>query len=395
MSEKPPLLWHSNSPTAGTGYGAQTALFATRLKEHYALSISAFYGVEGAVIPWHGIPILPGIANTHGNETILEHARTVFGKGQERDGLTVTLMDVWVLDPRVWSELNTVSWVPVDHDPAPRPVTDFFHASGAVPIAMSRFGEQMLRDAGLDPLYVPHGVDTAVLSPQSKNEAREAIGLPDKFIVGMVAANKGNPSRKCFIEAFQAFKAHLAKHPDSLLYMHTEATGRFQGVNLPQALNDVGVPQEKVVWCDQYRASHFPFPAEHMANVYSSLDVLLAPSAGEGFGIPVVEAQACGTPVIVSDFSAQPELVGAGWTVKGTKTYTPIGSWQLRPDVPDIAEALEAAYEARDDDAFAVSARDKALLYDAEVVFTDYMLPALQEAQERFDARKPRELVAA
>lgn len=393
MPEKPPLLWHSNSPTTGTGYGAQSALFATRLKEHYALSISAYYGIEGAVIPWHGIPLLPGIANEHGNSTIREHARTVFGKGQERDGLTVTLMDVWVLDPRVWSELNTVCWVPVDHDPAPRPVVDFFAASGAVPIAMSRFGEEMLRDAGLDPLYVPHAVDTSLLSPQPKDEAREAIGLPDEFIVGMVAANKGNPSRKCFVEAFQAFKVHLAKHPDSLLYMHTEATGRFQGVNLPQAMADVGVPPEKVVWCDQYRASHFPFPAEHMANVYSSLDVLLAPSAGEGFGIPVIEAQACGTPVIVSDFSAQPELCGAGWLVSGTKTYTPIGSWQFRPDVADIADALHQAYKHRGSEEFAVKARDKALQYDVEKVMSDYMLPALSEAQERFEDR-PVELVA-
>lgn len=393
MSDKPPLLWHSNAPTAGTGYGAQTALFATRLKEHFALSISAFYGVEGAVIPWNGIPLLPGIANTHGNETILEHARTVFGAGHERDGLTVTLMDVWVLDPHIWSELNVASWVPVDHDPAPRPVVDFFHASGAVPIAMSRFGEQMLRDAGLDPLYVPHAVDTEALSPRPKQEAREEMGLPDTFIVGMVAANKGNPSRKCFVEAFLAFKAHLAKHPDSLLYMHTEASGRFQGVNLPAALNDCGVPQEKVVWCDQYRASHFPFPPEHMANVYSSLDVLLAPSAGEGFGIPVIEAQACGTPVIVSDFSAQPELVGAGWTVSGSRTYTPIGSWQFRPDVADIADALEQARESRGSEEFAVKARDKALLYDIDAVMAEHMLPALSEAAERLEDR-PVELVA-
>ena len=391
MSDKPPLLWHSNSPMAGTGYGAQTALFGPRLREHFNLSISAYYGLEGAVAPWNGIPVLPGIANTHGNETIREHARTVFGKGRERDGLTVTLIDVWVLDPRIWSELNTTCWVPIDHEPAPRPVTDFFHASGAVPVAMSRFGEQMLGDAGLEPLYVPHGVDTAALSPQEG--AKEAIGLPDKFVVGMVAANKGNPSRKCFVEAFQAFSAHLGRHPDSILYMHTEATGRFQGVDLPQALADVGVPQDKVIWCDQYRATHFPFPVEHMANVYSAIDVLLAPSAGEGFGIPVVEAQACGTPVIVSDFSAQPELVGAGWLVSGTKTYTPIGSWQFRPDVADIADALHQAYENRGSGEFAVKARDKALLYDVAKVMAEHMLPALAEAQKRHE-NEPVELVA-
>lgn len=42
-AEKPRALWHSNAPWSPTGYGQQTALFASRLKEHYKLGISAFY----------------------------------------------------------------------------------------------------------------------------------------------------------------------------------------------------------------------------------------------------------------------------------------------------------------------------------------------------------------
>jgi glycosyltransferase involved in cell wall biosynthesis len=66
------------------------------------------------------------------------------------------------------------------------------------------------------------------------------------------------------------------------------------------------------VWVDQY-AYRLGAPAEVMAATYSAMDVLLAPSHGEGFCVPLIEAQACGTPVIATDFSAQPELVGAGW----------------------------------------------------------------------------------
>lgn len=392
MPDKTPLIWHSNAPFTGTGYGAQSALFLPRLKDHYRLVCSAYYGLEGNMIPWNGIPVLGGVSGDHGNLTIAEHAKAVWGKDERDKGLIVTLMDVWVLDPHTWADFNVASWVPVDHEPAPGPVKGFFQMSGAVPIAMSRFGEKQLEE--FDPLYVPHAVDTEILRPIPQAQARQQSGMDeDAFIVGMVAANKGNPSRKCFAEAFLAFKDFHAEHPEAKLYLHTELSGRFQGVDLRRLMKDVGIPEKAVVACDQYRAVHYPFDLETMANVYSSFDVLLAPSAGEGFGIPVVEAQACGVPVIVSNFSAQPELVGAGWTVSGHKTYTPIGSWQFVPSVPDILDRLEKAYETRGE--HTDKARKFSLQYDADLVTEKFMLPALKKVAERFEERKPVQLKAA
>ena len=396
MSEqKQQLLWHSlaNAPWAGTGYGAQTALFTPHLAEHYDLTISSYYGLEGAIIPWRSIPVLPGIGATYGNETILDHARVSFG--ELRDGLVVTLMDVWVLDPGVWSKLNTVCWVPVDHQPAPGPVVEFLRDSGAVPMAMSKFGRDELAKAGLEPLYVPHAVDCSVYRP--KEGARERTGMPEEaFIVGMVAANKGNPSRKCFQEAFEAFKLLHDRHPESRLYLHTEMTGRFDGVNLGELAQAIGIPEGVLIACDQYHTLHFPFPDDVMADIYSSVDVLLAPSAGEGFGIPSIQAQACGTPVIVSDFSAQPELCGAGWLIEGTRRYTPIGAWQFRPDIPDIFDALRRAI-ARPPahrEEMAEKAREFAKQFHIDHVLGEQMLPVLSEAAERFEAREPVELAA-
>lgn len=387
------LLWHSNAPHAGTGYAQQTALFLPRLAERYEVGCSCFYGVEGGVIPWNGIPLYPGIGSTYGNETILDHARVHFGP-ELRSGLVVTLMDVWVLSAPVWRQLNVASWVPVDHEPTPDPVARFFQDTGAVPLAMSRFGERQLRAAGFDPLYCPHAVDTNVYRPLDRAEAREATGIPaDAFVIGMVAANKGNPSRKCFAEAILAFKRFHARHPEARLYLHTEATGRFDGVNLPRLIAAADVDPDTVIFPDQYRVVHFPFEAATMAKIYSSFDVLLAASAGEGFGIPVIEAQACGVPVIVSDFSAQPELVGAGWLVEGAKTYTPIGSWQIRPSVDDIVDALRQAYgQTRE---HRLKARKFALDYDVYRVFDDYMLPALAKIAERYADREPVKLAAA
>ena len=52
-------------------------------------------------------------------------------------------------------------------------------------------------------------------------------------------------------------------------------------------------------------------PTEALSLWYNAAEVFLYPSVFEGFGLPVLEAMACGTPVIVSDASSLPEVVGS------------------------------------------------------------------------------------
>jgi glycosyltransferase involved in cell wall biosynthesis len=158
-------------------------------------------------------------------------------------------------------------------------------------------------------------------------------------------------------------------------------------------MEHVGLSTDAVLFADQYRVLLFPFSGEQMAHFYSSLDVLLAASCGEGFGIPVIEAQACGVPAIVTDFSAQPEVCGAGWKVAHSPYYTPQNSWQAHPDVEDMVEALDRAYAARG--SMSKQAVKHAAKYDVETVMSKHMLPALETVQERLDERKPQTLKAA
>jgi glycosyltransferase involved in cell wall biosynthesis len=51
-------------------------------------------------------------------------------------------------------------------------------------------------------------------------------------------------------------------------------------------------------------------PEEHLPALYNLADVLAFPSVYEGFGLPPLEAMACGTPVVTSDRSSLPEVVG-------------------------------------------------------------------------------------
>jgi alpha-1,3-rhamnosyl/mannosyltransferase len=51
-------------------------------------------------------------------------------------------------------------------------------------------------------------------------------------------------------------------------------------------------------------------PDEDMPGIYAACEALVFPSLAEGFGLPVIEAMACGTPVLVSAVSCLPEVAG-------------------------------------------------------------------------------------
>jgi glycosyltransferase involved in cell wall biosynthesis len=53
-----------------------------------------------------------------------------------------------------------------------------------------------------------------------------------------------------------------------------------------------------------------PVPAEDLPALYNAADLFVYPSLYEGFGLPPLEAMACGTPVVTSNVSSLPEVVG-------------------------------------------------------------------------------------
>jgi glycosyltransferase involved in cell wall biosynthesis len=386
------IVWHSNAPWVGTGYGSQTALFTPRIRElGHDVAISAFYGLQGRVLDWEGIKVYPSDGDW-GNRWLAAFAADHSGCGDVQQTTVIGLHDVWVLKDPIINALRLVSWVPVDHFPLPPAVHDFFTRTGSIPVAMSRYGEETLRVAGLDPLYVPHGVDTAVLEPISEDEKqriRALAGIPENaFVVGMVAANQGvAPSRKAFPQVFEAFAEFRQNHPEAMLYLHTIKTPGAAGLNLLALANQCGIPTDAIRWSAEI-GFVMGLPYDAMKSVYGLMDVLANPAYGEGFGIPIVEAQACGLPVIVNDFSAMPELCGAGWKVRGDSWYDASqGSWFSAPRVGEIVQAMETAYiHARDPELKAI-AREFALGYDADLVTHRYWVPVLAEIEARLDAR--------
>jgi len=108
------------------------------------------------------------------------------------------------------------------------------------------------------------------------------------------------------------------------------------------------------------------------------MDDMLAASYGEGFGVPTVEAKACGTPVIASNWAASQDLVSEdGWLVDGQPQWDASQlAWWRSPSVPSIVQSLELAY-ARGRQRSEVSIQF-AKQFDVETVWQKHWEPFLK-----------------
>ena len=384
------IFWWSNAPWVSTGYGTQTKVNVPRIKAlGHKVTLGANYGLSGAVLNLgNDEAIYPLGLDRSGNDVLGAHAAHC---GAD---IVITLYDSWAFRPNATSGVRWCPWAPVDHEPIPGPVRRALSVAWQ-PIAYSRFGQREMQNAGLDAAYVPHCLDMNEYTPGDQAESRERLGLPqDVFVAAMVAANKGTPSRKSFGEVAQAFRALLDKHDDCILYLHTHRGPEMSGIDLEDLLGAVGIPHDKVIFCDPYH-NLLGFPTPYMVDVYRSADVLLSPSMGEGFGLPILEAQACGCPVIVGDWTAMPELCFGGWKVGGQRFFTPIGSFQYIPFVGEITYALLEAY-GWGREHYSEQARAGAMAYDADFVAQEYWKPVLASIAERVEAgaEEPEGMVA-
>lgn len=333
------ILIHSNAPWTTTGYGRQCAHLARQLKElgHY-VGISAFYGLAGGVLDWEGMPVFPGGNASYGLDVLPYHASN-FGAD-----VIITLMDFWKLRPAADALRNfrILAWMPVDCTPLGRPDVEALQAIGATPVAMSHHGSEQLKGAGFSPKYVPHGIDLEIFKPVSDEERqglRRELGLDDFFLIGICAANS-DAFRKAWPEQFQAFADFAEDYPTARLMVHSQVR-TSNGFPLDQLAADMKIA-DKVIFSDQYPQTAGLMDDAMLADWYRCLDVLSATSYAEGFGLPILEAQACGTPVVATDGSAMRELAGHGTLVDGTSWWNPVHrAWWIRPDPEVITNVYE------------------------------------------------------
>jgi glycosyltransferase involved in cell wall biosynthesis len=385
------VFWISNAPFTKTGYGVQSNIFLPILQEMgHEVACLSYYGLEGAVINMNGVTLYPKGHHPYGMDVL-----PVYAKNFNSD-LIISLMDAWVFQPSQTGGIPWIPYYPVDHEPIPEKVRTAI-MQGLGRIAMSKFGVRQTNLAGLDCLYVPHAVNTALYKPIDKYEARERLKLPkDAFIVGTVAMNKGIPSRKNFQQLLEAFANFKKKHKDAFYYLHTEQLGiDNQSFNIPEYCNMLGLENGKDYLLPDPTQKTLGFPENWMANMYSALDVHMLVSTGEGFGIPIIEAQACGCPVIVGGWTAMEELCFSGHVVDkkdAMRFLTGIASYQWIPQPRAIERKLHLEYNKPSSRELAV---EKAQEYSIENVSEKYFKPAMHAIEEEITAWKSRWNTAA
>ena len=346
------------------------------------IAIFAWYGLQGGIHNVDGFRIYPAGADAYGNDIIAAHTRDFAAD------IVVSLIDVWVMHdtaakvaPALW-----LPWLPIDHDPVPQRVLDCLKGAH-LPLTYSKWGHAMLAGAGVENHYIPHGIEPGTFRVQDDRERvadfkRSIFGPECNHLSVIVAANKGYPDRKAFQVQVRAWAAFAKDKPGAKLYIHTEPTPMYGGVDLPELCKSLGI-LDRVLFPDRYK-NFLGMPADYMALLYNAADVYLGATMSEGFGIPIVEAQACGTPVIVTDFSAMPELVRWGYAIPQRDMFwTPQNAWQAWPDHEGITDALNSLHEQQKGQPWALSQRLKVSAaihaeYSWDIIVRDQWQPLIE-----------------
>ena len=167
-------------------------------------------------------------------------------------------------------------------------------------IAASEWGQGVLRESGrLDANWIPHGIWMQTFKSFSGHpkDSKDLLGWQDKIVLG---CNMANQARKDWPIAFECAARLKATYGNQFLFWaHTNVEINYW--NLYALAADYGMSQHTTLSKD--------LNDEQLAFRYSACECTILPSAGEGFGYPIAESMACGTPCVVTNYASGQELV--------------------------------------------------------------------------------------
>lgn len=389
------IIWNSNGPNTNSGYAAETRDLLFRfVKDNWNVACIAFWGLDGFPAYQYGqdliddrfkdvkLKVYPKMDHPYGSDALILHSIDY------KANVIFTMQDVPMLDPQHLQQLKYwIPFLPIDKDPCPPAVLERLRYAYKI-VTFSKFGQDTLLKAGFTSTLIYEGTDTELFKPMDKLEMRRDYKIPeDVFLFGMIAANKENPPRKGYQEALEAFKLFYDKHPEARLFIHSQQRGPG-GFPVEDFARTLGF-HDKMFLYEPYRAT---YGSNHkdVSKQMNMFDVLLHPSQTEGFGLTVIEALACGTPVIVNNTTSMPEMVTEGvngWICNSQEKgrFTNDLSYVYPADVNSLYEKMELAYKAVKENEAKLSedCRNSVLAkYNVDSIYENNWRGFLEELQE-------------
>lgn len=205
----------------------------------------------------------------------------------------------------------------------------------------STWGQEILQQHGVESVVIPEGVDSDLYNPYNFNPQPR----PFRFLT--VGKFEG---RKSIQETIEAFAAEFGNDPGVELYVKT---GHYA--------NDPGRLEELKQYCDSFNLTNLTVywgNYEPMVDLYRSSDVFVLPTKGEAWGLPIIEAAACGLPIITVLHSGHTEylqhilssVISVGFEMVPVNCPDFIqaypgdcGQW-AQPDVEFLSGCMQTAY---------------------------------------------------
>lgn len=310
-SEKPRILVVSRNPHVKKGYGITfNAIYSTQILQRYFEVHHLAWHYHHKAKEWQGVILHPD-----SKEKALDPRRLRELLYQLQPQVVLIHADAhfftsYLKELEQWTG-PVLGWFTVDYFRTTNPPNlrrVYQHCQGLATMAQFSI-EQIQKDVQVPVAKIPLGVDTSRFKPckeEEKLRLRHKLGFAPETFVFLVVAN--NFWRKGIEYAIYTFYRFLLRYPaqreKSLLYLHTEVSDPIL-----ELIASLGL-QDHICMSRNFDPFKNPLSTDELIELYQMADAFLLTTLGEGFGMPILEAQACGLPIIVSDNTVIREISG-------------------------------------------------------------------------------------
>ena len=209
--------------------------------------------------------------------------------------------------PLRWPRLpgKNIHWAIFETTTLSTPQLDWLRSADLI-FVPSAWGKQVLIQAGFDTenvCVIPEGVDPNKFHPNLRS-AYQTDGIFRVLVVGKFEARKGFP------ELLEGYARAFADDPFCRLVLKSDSPWmKSLGNGIYEANREELKSQVKQAGIENVAFVDGDIDDDDMFHLYNNCDVLLFPSRAEGWGLPLIEAIACGIPVATTYYSGHTEFL--------------------------------------------------------------------------------------